>query len=145
MKASEHTMSMKKLGQLRPDIQIDKKLLLEHWKLRVMEISDWNDYQTGKYMGKKYEVAVIEDNYENEEIEYTKDLNLFEKFYIKVRGAKSAIVRVSVHDYVKPVNIKVLKPYGKWDDSLSCEAEAVVTEQDYQTIMQKHVPQGQQK
>lgn len=122
-------LTMKNLSALRPAIEFSPSVL-DAWKLQLVSISDWADYTTKKHIGKKYEVVILEDNYEGEG--YEKESNLFNKFFVKVPNDKQ--MPVDVKDVVKIVGIKKLKIYGKWSDGLTCEAQGLVSPEEYDRL-----------
>lgn len=120
---------MKNLFALRPTIEFSPSVL-DDWQLQLVSVSDWADYESKKHLGKKYEVVILEDNHEAEG--YEKGSNNFEKFYVKVANDKQ--MPVDVRDAVKIVGIKKLKIYGKWSDGLTCEAQGLVSPEEYDRL-----------
>ena len=120
---------MKNLFALRPSVEFSPSVL-DDWQLKLVSISDWADYQTKKHLGKKYELVIMEDNHEGEG--YEKGSNNYEKFYVKMPHDKQ--MPVDVGDIVKIVGIKKLKIYGKWSDGLTCEAQGLVSPEEYDRL-----------
>lgn len=123
---------MKKLTTLRPAIEFSPSVL-DNWELRLLSVSDWKDFDSKKHLGKKYEVVIMVDNHESDD--YEKGSNVFEKFFVKIPSDKT--MPVEVNDIVKIVGLKKLKIYGKWSDGLTCEAQGLVTPEEYEKLKAK--------
>lgn len=126
---------MKKLNALRPAVEITPTIF-DSWELKLLAVTDWTDYNTKKHLGKKYEVVIVNDNYEGDN--YPKGANNYEKFYVKIASDKQ--MPVDINDTVKIVGIRKLKIYGAYNDGINCEAQGLVTPEEYEKLKAK---QGQ--
>lgn len=110
-------MSLKKLRYFNA---FDWVSFTKEKALQVTNISDWLDFDTQEYLGKKVEVVIIQD-----QTDYGTDepiSNLYEKLVIKVPNADGIQIddRVSVPEAQAVI-------YGKYQNELSVKAKKILT------------------
>lgn len=110
---------MKGLGQFR---QFNWAGFSEGKTYQVVGISDWLDRDTGKRLGKRVDVVIIEDNTPYEYCSGTQYTNLYERLTFKVEGSME--VAVSIGDIAAPVNA-VARCYGDYSNQLSITCQGI--------------------
>ncbi len=110
---------MKGLGQFR---QFNWAGFSEGKTYQVVGISDWLDRDTGKRLGKRVDVVIIEDNTPYEYRSGTQYTNLYERLTFKVEGSME--VAVSIGDIAAPVNA-VARCYGDYSNQLSITCQGI--------------------
>ena len=110
---------MKGLGQFR---QFNWAGFSEGKTYQVVGISDWLDRDTGKRLGKRVDVVIIEDNTPYEYRSGTQYTNLYERLTFEVEGSME--VAVSIGDIAAPVNA-VARCYGDYSNQLSITCQGI--------------------
>ena len=111
---------MKGLGQFR---QFDWKNFSDGKTYQVVGISDWMDRDTGKRLGKRVDVVIIEDNTPYEYRNGTQYTNRYERLTFKVEGSLEKDA-VSIGDIVVPVDA-VARCYGDYNNQLSVTCKGI--------------------
>lgn len=126
---------MKGLGQFR---RFDWENFSIGKTYQVVGIADWMDRDTGKRLGKRVDVVIVEDNTQYEYRNGTQYTNLYERLTLKVEGA--AAVDVTIGDTVVPVDA-VARCYGDYSNQLSvtCKGIRVVPPQQVIPKANAHV------
>lgn len=89
---------------------------------QVVGITDWLDRDTGKRLGKRVDVVIVEDNTQYEYRNGTRYTNLYERLTFKVEGNME--VTVSIGDTVAPVDA-VARCYGDYNSQLSITCKGI--------------------
>lgn len=110
---------MKGLGQFREFNWIgfaDGKVF------KVVGIADWMDRDTGKRLGKRVDVVIVEDNTQYVSRNGEQYTNLYGRLTFKVEG--NTEVAVSIGDIAAPVDA-VARCYGDYNDQLSVTCKGI--------------------
>ena len=110
---------MKGLGQFR---RFDWENFSIGKTYQVVGIADWMDRDTGKRLGKRVDVVIVEDNTQYEYRNGTQYTNLYERLTLKVEGAVA--VDVTIGDTVVPVDA-VARCYGDYSNQLSVTCKGI--------------------
>lgn len=94
---------------------------------QVVAVGDWNDHDTGNYLGKRITVVITQDNTRYEFKNGQMFTNVFERLTFKVTGDAS----VAIGDIIVPVDA-VARCYGDYNNMLSvtCKGIRVVPPQE---------------
>lgn len=110
---------MKGLGQFR---QFDWEAFSTGKTYQVVGLSDWQDRDTGKRLGKRVDVVIIEDHTPYMPRNGEQFTNLYERLTFKVEG--SASVDVAIGDTVTPVDA-IGRCYGDYNNQLSITCKGI--------------------
>lgn len=110
---------MKGLGQFR---QFDWAGFSEGKTYQVVGISDWMDRDTGKRLGKRVDVVIVEDNTQYVSRNGEQYTNLYGRLTFKIEG--STAVDVTIGDIVAPVDT-VARCYGDYNNQLSVTCKGI--------------------
>ena len=107
------------LGQFR---QFDWSSFSAGKVFQVVGIADWLDRDTGKRLGKRVDVVIVEDNTQYEYRNGTQYTNLYERLTFKVEDGTAA--NVSIGDTVAPIDA-VARCYGDYSSQLSITCKGI--------------------
>ena len=110
---------MKGLGQFR---QFNWAGFSEGKTYQVVGISDWMDRDTGKRLGKRVDVVIVEDNTQYVSRNGEQYTNLYGRLTFKVEG--NTEVAVSIGNIAAPVDA-VARCYGDYNDQLSVTCKGI--------------------
>lgn len=110
---------MKGLGQFR---QFDWNSFSSGKVFQVVGISDWMDRNTGKRLGKRVDVVIVEDNTQYVSRNGEQYTNLYGRLTFKVES--NTEVAVSIGDIAAPVDA-VARCYGDYNDQLSVTCKGI--------------------
>lgn len=89
---------------------------------KVVGLADWLDRDTGKRLGKRVDVVIVEDNTQYEYRNGTQYTNLYERLTFKVEDGTDA--NVSIGDIVAPIDA-VARCYGEFNNQLSITCKGI--------------------
>lgn len=123
--------------------------VFDDWSLKVLRMSEWREYDPDKNRDQQkllgVSVTVMIDDDRHEQNGYEKGLNYGEQFTVKVPSASldDYAKRLQKGAVVKIVGILKANLYSSRNngfmDSLSVQAKAVMTQQEYnQKLQQQH-------
>lgn len=110
---------MKGLGQFR---QFDWEAFSTGKTYQVVGLSDWQDRDTGKRLGKRVDVVIVEDNTQYVSRNGEQYTNLYGRLTFKVEG--NTEVAVSIGDIAAPVGA-VARCYGEFNNQLSITCKGI--------------------
>ncbi len=108
---------MKKLSQF---LKFDFEAFSKGKSYRVIEKSEWVDFETKKHMGTKFTAVITKDNTQYKLKDGECVSNLYEKFNIKV----TKDVDVPLNAFIVPINA-VATVYGDYKNQLSVTADDI--------------------
>lgn len=111
--------NMKGLGQFR---RFDWSGFSTGKTYQVVGIADWMDRDTGKRLGKRVDVVIVEDNTQYVSRNGEQYTNLYGRLTFKVEG--NTEVAVSIGDIVVPVDA-VARCYGEFNSQLSVTCKGI--------------------
>ncbi len=109
---------MKGLGQFR---QFDWSSFSAGKVFQVVGTADWQDRDTGKRLGKRVDVVIVEDNTQYMPRNGEQFTNLYERLTFKVEGD---VTDVSIGDTVAPIDA-VARCYGEFNNQLSITCKGI--------------------
>ena len=121
---------VKNIHKLKKEVVI-KPEVFNFWKIQVITVSPWKDFDTKKLLGIAVETVIREDNIDGEG--YPLHCNEFEKLKFKIRDELDT-EKFKYKDLVIPFDFEKISIWGDNNDQLSIICK-LATESEYKQMM----------